>query len=670
LLSKAFSVQVRLTPPAEGQMLAAHRERLALDSSDEMAEINRRRLQAALSGLQVTLPSLENDVFRRRILSRDEWAKVLTWAISISLLRQSDTSTKATAPEGESQAAALAALAAPEEVDAGDDEAGSAGDDMCGTARRGVPTGEEVEGLSEEEEVEPGEFNESAATGKAESVEGEPEAAARNIRPHGGEPGAVPDGYAAGLQSASPADVTAAISPEEGKGLKASPVCEDRATVAEACRELVQTGAHKAELNHALLSHLAGEAPRTLCVEAADLNYGMAMLEQTGNKLRSTVTTSNAYEKRLLSEVLRPEEAGSGFGEVGALDKAKTALREAVQLPLQHPQLFTKGNLMRPCLGVLLFGPPGTGKSMLARAAAAECGATFLTLSPATVSSKWLGDGVRFVKAAFSLASKLAPSVIFIDEVDSMLGRRDSSSEHEALREIKNEFMANWDGIRAAGRMDRVMVVGATNRPHDLDEAVLRRFSKRVFCDLPDGAARLDILGKLMAEESAAPEVSLKKVAEATDGFSGSDLKNLCTAAAMRSVRELLASTGKSARDAQAKQSPWVAPEVQSACGTPAEDGGKAARGSVQAAGAPRSERHNNSAAATEVLAEWEQLAEQSKPPVLRPISQTDFDEARKEVTASVCSDSMSMNELREWNKRYGEALGASRGVKALSYFM
>ena len=119
----------------------------------------------------------------------------------------------------------------------------------------------------------------------------------------------------------------------------------------------------------------------------------------------------------------------------------------------------------RPCRGVLLFGPPGTGKTLLARAAAAECGASFLAIHPSTVASKWLGDGVRYMRAVFSLASKLSPCVLFIDEVDAMLAKRDSQREHEAHREIKNEFMAQWDGIRtgSSSSIDRVRAHGDRN---------------------------------------------------------------------------------------------------------------------------------------------------------------------------------------------------------------
>ena len=125
------------------------------------------------------------------------------------------------------------------------------------------------------------------------------------------------------------------------------------------------------------------------------------------------------------------------------------------------------GDSCRPCRGVLLFGPPGTGKTLLARAAAAECGASFLAIHPSTVASKWLGDGVRYMRAVFSLASKLSPCVLFIDEVDALLAKRDSQREHEAHREIKNEFMAQWDGIRtgSSSSVDRVSLLIYTSWP-------------------------------------------------------------------------------------------------------------------------------------------------------------------------------------------------------------
>jgi SpoVK/Ycf46/Vps4 family AAA+-type ATPase len=137
---------------------------------------------------------------------------------------------------------------------------------------------------------------------------------------------------------------------------------------------------------------------------------------------------------------------------------------------------------------------------------------------------QWFGEGEKYVKAVFSLASKIAPSVIFIDEVDSMLGRRENPGEHEAMRKMKNEFMVNWDGLRTKDK-ERVLVLGATNRPFDLDEAVIRRFPRRLMVNLPDASNREKILKVILAKEELAPGIDMDSLATMTDGYSGSDLK-------------------------------------------------------------------------------------------------------------------------------------------------
>jgi SpoVK/Ycf46/Vps4 family AAA+-type ATPase len=146
-------------------------------------------------------------------------------------------------------------------------------------------------------------------------------------------------------------------------------------------------------------------------------------------------------------------------------------------LPLKRPELFT-GGLLKPCRGILLFGPPGTGKTMLAKAIANEAGATFLNISMSTVLSKYYGEAEKIIRALFSLAAKLAPAIVFIDEVDSMLGRRDQHNENELPRRVKNEFMTHWDGLLSKTN-ERILVLAATNRPFDLDEAIVRRFEHR-----------------------------------------------------------------------------------------------------------------------------------------------------------------------------------------------
>jgi len=266
--------------------------------------------------------------------------------------------------------------------------------------------------------------------------------------------------------------------------------------------------------------------------------------------------------------------------DIGALDKVKETLKELVMLPLQRPELFRRGNLTKPVKGILLFGPPGTGKTMLAKAIATECGANFISIrhvlrlclcccccsllcfgsffclfvclfamfpsqritkgvSMASIGSKWFGEGEKYARAVFTLASKISPCVIFMDEVDSILGRRERHGEHEAMRKIKNEIMMMWDGLLSDDN-ERVLVLAATNRPQDLDDAVLRRLSRRLLVDLPDGDNRKKILKVILQEEALDDDVSYEQLSTITAGFSGSDLKNLCVAAAYQPIREFL----------------------------------------------------------------------------------------------------------------------------------
>ncbi|XP_074352363.1 uncharacterized protein LOC141691532 [Apium graveolens] len=264
------------------------------------------------------------------------------------------------------------------------------------------------------------------------------------------------------------------------------------------------------------------------------LNYETKTLE----KSLMDIAPENEFEERLLSQVIPSNDIGVPFDEVSALEDVKDALKELVMLPLQRPELFSKGQLAKPCKGILLFGPPGAGKTMLAKAVATEAGANFINISMSTITLKRLGDGEKYVKAVFTLASKLSPSVFSVDEVDSMLGRR-GDKEHEAMRKIKNEFMVNWGGLCTKDK-ERVLVLAATNRPFDLDEAVIRRLPRRLMVNLPDATNREKILRVILAKEDLGYGVSLETVASMTDGYSDSDLKELCMTTAHCPRRELL----------------------------------------------------------------------------------------------------------------------------------
>ena len=189
------------------------------------------------------------------------------------------------------------------------------------------------------------------------------------------------------------------------------------------------------------------------------------------------VTPDNEYEKLIRPTVIPASQIGVTFDDIGALADIKESLQELVMLPLKRPDLFN-GGLLKPCRGILLFGPPGTGKTMLAKAIANEAGATFLNISMSTILSKWYGEAEKITRALFSLAAKLAPAIVFVDEVDSMLGRRDQQNENELPRRVKNEFMTHWDGLLSKTN-ERILVLAATNRPFDLDEAIVRRFEHR-----------------------------------------------------------------------------------------------------------------------------------------------------------------------------------------------
>lgn len=225
-----------------------------------------------------------------------------------------------------------------------------------------------------------------------------------------------------------------------------------------------------------------------------------------------------------------------GWDDIAGLEFAKTTIKEIVVWPMLRPDIFT--GLRGPPKGILLFGPPGTGKTLIGKCIACQSGATFFSISASSLTSKWVGEGEKMVRALFAIARCHQPAVIFIDEIDSLLSQR-TDGEHDSSRRIKTEFLVQLDGAATAAD-DRILVVGATNRPQEIDEAARRRLAKRLYIPLPEATARRQIVTNLMAQEkNQLGESEVERVVTATEGFSGADMTQLCREAALGPIRSI-----------------------------------------------------------------------------------------------------------------------------------
>ncbi|CAL9207066.1 unnamed protein product [Musa hybrid cultivar] len=325
--------------------------------------------------------------------------------------------------------------------------------------------------------------------------------------------------------------------------------------------------------------------------------------------LPKKATPDNEHEKRMRSYIVPPKEIRVTFDDIGALDETKKLLHELIILPLQRPELF-KG-LLEPSRGILLFGPPGTGKTMLAKALAHEAGATFINVSMSAIASKWFGHSESNTRALFTLAAKVAPTIIFIDEVDCILGQK--TSERDTKASVTNEFMIHWDGLLTKSE-DRILVLAATNRPFNLDEAIIRRFEHRIMVGLPSQESRESILRTLLSKEKT-EQLDFKELATMTVGYSGSDLKNLCVAAAYRPLRELIQREQPTRLKKQSNKQGSVKPTT--AC---------------------------------------------------RSINMEDLRKAINQVAKSCATKSSLVEQLEEWNASFGD--GGSRKQQQLSYYI
>ncbi|KAM0671759.1 putative AAA+ class ATPase [Ordospora colligata] len=238
---------------------------------------------------------------------------------------------------------------------------------------------------------------------------------------------------------------------------------------------------------------------------------------------------------RIRNEILEAV-VNIGWDDIIGLENVKKTINEIVLWPMLRPDLFT--GLRGPPRGLLLFGPPGTGKTMIGKCIASQCKATFFSISASSLTSKWVGEGEKMVRALFYLARTMQPSVVFIDEIDSLLSQR-SDNENEGSRRIKTEFLVQFDGAATSGN-DRILVIGATNRPHEIDEAARRRLVKRIYVPLPEPLGRRKMVEHLIREYSnVLCNTDMDKIAQITEGYSGSDIFNLCREASLEPLREI-----------------------------------------------------------------------------------------------------------------------------------
>lgn len=241
-------------------------------------------------------------------------------------------------------------------------------------------------------------------------------------------------------------------------------------------------------------------------------------------------------KKDILEDVVLTQKPNVKFEDIADLKDAKQAITEAIIYPIKRPDLFPLGWPR----GILLFGPPGCGKTMLAAAVANEINGYFIYADAASIMSKWLGEAEKNVSRIFKFAREKneegSPVIIFIDEIDALLGT--FSGEIGGEVRVRNQFLKEMDGLQDKDKKLHIYVIGATNKPWQLDEAFIRRFNKRIFIPLPDREAREQLFKLYTKNLSLSADVDIAKLVDLTDGYTASDIRDVIQAAHLKVIRE------------------------------------------------------------------------------------------------------------------------------------